>query len=135
MVQFVRINVLAERVGSLCVLFQKEEEFQDHLFVSCEVILNIWKKVWLWICGSLEVDLEDFVDFFHNFLKIKSFSKIHTGVVIWLSTVWIVWLNWNKVIFKEESFSFSECTTKIIFNAWSWMCTFYKRNLLCNFYY
>lgn len=74
------------------------------------------------------------MNFFHNCFKIKCANKRFIWEVIWILMVWSIWLNRNAVIFKGEPFSFTDGMTEIVFNSWRWLCSFYKRKDLCNFY-
>ncbi|XP_058746901.1 uncharacterized protein LOC131619876 [Vicia villosa] len=133
--QLVRRRIMMEGNDSLCVLCQKEEESLLHLFSSCEVTVSIWNRVWVWVGLSKELKIDEFVDYFHNCAKIKSLNKRHVRAVIWLATVWSLWIKRNGIIFKDESFSFTECMKEIISNSWRWMGAFYKRVTPCNFHF
>ncbi|XP_058765967.1 uncharacterized protein LOC131639491 [Vicia villosa] len=132
--QLARRGILVEGIETACVFCQSEEETLVHLFAGCSVTLGIWRKVFGWTDLGTTMSLEDFVNFFHNCSNIKCVNKRFIGAVIWLSTVWSLWLKRNAMVFKNETFSFTDCMTEIVFNSWRWLNSFYKRVDFCNFY-
>ncbi|XP_058783163.1 uncharacterized protein LOC131657821 [Vicia villosa] len=133
--QLARRGILVEGIETACVFCQSEEETLTHLFAGCSVTLGIWRKVFGWVDLGTIMSLEDFVSFFHNCSKIKSIIKRTIGAVIWLSTVWSLWLKRNARIFKNEAFNFADLISEIVFNSWRWLNLFYKRVEFFNFYH
>ncbi|XP_058747098.1 uncharacterized protein LOC131620094 [Vicia villosa] len=134
--QLARRGILVEGIETICVFFQSEEETLVHLFAGCSITKGIWRKVFGWTDLGSTMSLGGFRDFFfHNCSKIKCANKRSIGAVIWLSMVWNLWLKRNALVFKSESFSFTDCMTEIVFNSWRWLNSFYKRVDYCNFYW
>ncbi|XP_058759850.1 uncharacterized protein LOC131633146 [Vicia villosa] len=133
--QLVRRGILREGNDSLCALCLLEEESIEHLSYSCRVTSSIWRRVYMWLDLSEFMSLEDFVAFFHNCGKLLCLNKRTIVAIVWLATVWSIWIKRNAVIFKEESFSFTECMSEIVYNPWCWLCSSYKKVNLCNYYY
>ncbi|XP_058752225.1 uncharacterized protein LOC131625382 [Vicia villosa] len=127
-------GILNEGEDSLCVLCSKEEENIVHLFSNCEVSIGIWRRVFMWLGGGDFLSLEDFMDFFYNCSKIKCPSKRVIMAVVWITTIWTLWLKRNAIVFRSESFSFIECMSEIVMVSWSWLISFYKKLPCCNFY-
>ncbi|XP_058734229.1 uncharacterized protein LOC131605960 [Vicia villosa] len=133
--QLVRRGILQEGNDSLCALCLLEEESIEHLSYYCRVTSSIWRRVYMWLDLAEFMIIEDFVAFFLNCDKIICLNKRAIVAIVWLATVWSIWLKRNAVIFKQESFSFSECMSEIVSNSWYWLCNSYKKVNLCNYYY
>ncbi|XP_058740935.1 uncharacterized protein LOC131613265 [Vicia villosa] len=114
----VKKGILTDGNDSKCAFCLSEEESLRHLFVNCEVTKGIWRKVYGWVGVDTSLSREEFVNYFHNCLKIKCVKTRVIGAVMWLSTVWNIWLMRNSVIFESEKFSFLDCLSEIVFNAW-----------------
>ncbi|XP_058742102.1 uncharacterized protein LOC131614547 [Vicia villosa] len=127
-------GILNEEGDSFCVLCDSEEETLMHLFSECEMTLSIWRRVFMWLGVGEFLSFEEFLEFFYNCAKIGCPSKRAMVAVVWLATIWTVWLKRNAIIFRDEFFSFIESMSKIVFVSWSWLNSFYKKLPLCNFY-
>ncbi|XP_058783188.1 uncharacterized protein LOC131657849 [Vicia villosa] len=76
------------------------DENLSHLLGGCVVVVGVWKKVFEWI-GAIDVlSLEEFFRFPFAMHKVKSTDCRATIAVIWLATVWGIWLERNAIIFK-----------------------------------
>ncbi|XP_058767958.1 uncharacterized protein LOC131641678 [Vicia villosa] len=111
-----------------------KEENLSHLLGGCLVISSIWRKVLEWFGPIDNLDLEEFEGFFGFFEKVKFKAKKIIVMVIWLATVWNIWLRRNALIFKNESFSFTECKSGIVHLSWNWLQSYYVIKDNCNFH-
>ncbi|XP_058761560.1 uncharacterized protein LOC131634951 [Vicia villosa] len=132
--QLLKRGMLMEDGDSACVFCHSEEENLHHLLGGCKVLSCLWRKVFEWLGPFGNVGLEDFEGFFDNFEKVKAISKRMIIAVVWLATVWSIWLRRNAIIFRGESYSFTECMSGIIWLAWMWLQSFYVLKDGCNFY-
>ncbi|XP_058741729.1 uncharacterized protein LOC131614118 [Vicia villosa] len=123
----VRRGILNDVGDSLCVLCYSEEETLAHLFSDCEVSKRVWRRVFMWLGVGDFLSMEEFLEFFYNCSKIGCLSKRVIAAVVWLATIWTLWIKHNAIIFRNDSFSFIECMSEIVFVSWSWLNSFYKK--------
>ncbi|XP_058757659.1 uncharacterized protein LOC131630931 [Vicia villosa] len=131
--QLVRRGVLVEGSESLCSMCKEKEEDILHLFFKCDSSCSIWRRVYMWLDLANYLSFEDFEDFFINYDKLPVNKRMMVAI-IWLATAWSIWSKRNAVIFRKESFNFTECMSEIIHNSWRWFSSFQKKKNVCNFY-
>src|SRR4051812_36978775 len=85
-----------------------------HLFDTCSFMDNIWRKVYGWIGSLGELNLEEFKSLFFKCEKVKNNLKRSIMLVIWLVSVWSLWLLRNNIIFNDVSPSFDKCMPAIV---------------------
>ncbi|XP_058734311.1 uncharacterized protein LOC131606012 [Vicia villosa] len=130
----VKRGIILDGDDSRCVFCAKENESLRHLFAHCEVTNRVWRKVFDWVGVDICLSREEFVNYFHYCGKITCVKTRIIGAVVWLSTVWNIWLSRNAIVFKNETFSFLGCWSEIVCNAWRWLSSFYNRVNYCNLY-
>ncbi|XP_058776284.1 uncharacterized protein LOC131650598 [Vicia villosa] len=84
----------------LCVFCSLEEESLSHILRRCVIMSRIWRKVYEWMRSLEEISLEEFEGFFAHCEKVKSLARRYIVAVIWLASVWSIWLKRNVVIFN-----------------------------------
>ncbi|XP_058776499.1 uncharacterized protein LOC131650805 [Vicia villosa] len=101
------------------------EESLDHLFFLCQASKNIWDKVLGWIGFSSGYFREEFLGLDDIQIKVSN-SHIRNKVnIIWLSTMWSLWLMRNDFVFNNIPFSFETVFNRIVFLSWRWSeCSF-----------
>lgn len=107
-----------------CVLYGQEDESLSHLFDSCGITDGIWMSISSWLGNNLQFSLAKLKSFFHNSAKISNRPLRITVAVVWLATVWSLWLNRNDIIFNNT-----------VSRSWYWMFTYYNISIICNFSY
>lgn len=128
-------NDIVEILNDLfCVLCAEEEESPSHILRRCGTLSEIWRNVYKWMGILEEIIVKEFEVFFEHCDKVKRLSRRNIVAVIWLVTVWSIWLKCNVVIFNRDTFSFIECKTKINSISWRWTTSFYKLVDHCNFH-
>ncbi|XP_058764653.1 uncharacterized protein LOC131638121 [Vicia villosa] len=127
-------GILIEGSDSKCVICSMAEESRVHLFSDCVVSLRVWRRVYMWLAVGDLLSLEDFIEFFYNCAKVHCPSKRAILSVVWLATIWTLWIKRNAIVFKDESFSFIECMSEIVIISWNWLGSFYKKVPLCNYF-
>ncbi|XP_058734089.1 uncharacterized protein LOC131605797 [Vicia villosa] len=100
--QLFKRGILTDHRDLCCVFCVTEIESLPHLFRSCTYLTNIWKKVYEWMGIEDGFTLDDFMDFLLNCEKVKCHSKRNIMAVIWIATVWSIWLTRNAIVFKNE---------------------------------
>ncbi|XP_058726276.1 uncharacterized protein LOC131597605 [Vicia villosa] len=107
--QLIKRGILMDGVDSDCVFCSTESESLSHLLGGCLVVEAIWRKVYEWIGPVDDLTLDEFKGFLFEFEKVKNLAKRSLVTVIWLASVWSIWNRRNEFIFKNDSFSFTEC--------------------------
>ncbi|XP_058764139.1 uncharacterized protein LOC131637557 [Vicia villosa] len=119
----------------LCVFCKMKEDSLHHLLGDCEIVGGIWKKVLMWINYGPELSLKDLEGFPFILNKVNCLAKRSVMAVIWLASIWCIWLRRNAIIFKEDNFSFTEVYSDIVVLSWCWIRSYFKIAACCNFYY
>ncbi|XP_058753777.1 uncharacterized protein LOC131626961 [Vicia villosa] len=105
-----------------CVFDGVNPESRNHSFFTCSSVKAVWSVVVMWIgkpYGGVEVDcLRGFMDWL-SFCKKKKVKEGKLGVV-WLATLWTLWLNRNGVCFQNEVWNMDNTIWSIKFLVWKW---------------
>lgn len=128
-------GILSEARDLCCVFCSTKLETLSHLFRCFSHSIRIWNNFSKWMGNLVDLSLGDFLDFFSHCDKVKCSSQRTIMAVIWVATVWSLWLMCNAIIFKEKVFIFDDCMSAIVLRSWKWLCSFCKKADLCNFYY
>ncbi|XP_058754053.1 uncharacterized protein LOC131627225 [Vicia villosa] len=122
-----------ERIVSdiLCPLCGLEEEPEGHLFLVCAHTRNVWKEVFNWLGSDLEVDVGAMDDTLENEMgfgvvdyiceKLRGVVKPLFFAFLWLLVCWCIWLERNKVVFKECCWNPTEILIVIKNLGWDWL--------------
>ncbi|XP_058775241.1 uncharacterized protein LOC131649496 [Vicia villosa] len=119
-------GIIEDLDNSRCDFGNVVVESCSHLFIHCIVARAIWRLIFCWLDlkeNDVELNLGD---------TCCSFSlKFHTGLfrkascfregVIWLTTVWCIWIFRNGIIFKNEVDDVEELVFKIKMHFWWWL--------------
>ncbi|XP_058726592.1 uncharacterized protein LOC131597952 [Vicia villosa] len=132
--QLINSGMFLDPCDHLCVFCLMEVECLPHILGGCSVVSNIWRKVYELIGSFDDLTLEEFEGFFSIAEKLKNKEKNIVVSVIWLATAWCIWNRRNTIIFINDSLSFRECMSEVIFSSWSWLLSYYKLRDLCNFH-
>ncbi|XP_058752761.1 uncharacterized protein LOC131625940 [Vicia villosa] len=94
-------------------------ENRDHSFFNCLVVRKIWSEMTCWV-GKLDRMEEEcsshFMDW-HLFFWYKKVKDSKLGVV-WLATLWTLWLVRNSVCFRNEDWNFNNFVWNIKMLVW-----------------
>ncbi|XP_058777004.1 uncharacterized protein LOC131651357 [Vicia villosa] len=117
----IRSNTIYQKDGiaSDCVFCSTETKSLSHLVGGSLVVEAIWRKVYEWIGLVDDLSLEEFEGFLFDFEKVKNLAKRSLVTVIWLATAWSIWNRRNGIIFKNDSFSFTECFVQQCSEKWT----------------
>lgn len=104
-----------------CTFCLMEEESASHLLFNCSRSSAIWYGIFNWMGISTALHLvpkENFIQFGFIFEGMigKKFKYI-----IWGATVWVLWLNRNKILFQDGIFDQKAIMAHIKFTTWSWI--------------
>ncbi|XP_058766980.1 uncharacterized protein LOC131640616 [Vicia villosa] len=125
---------LAEK-EKFCALCEGFSETRNHIFLECNFSLRIWYVVHSWLGCSLQVSVNDFVDFSNSFYKIKKKVVREVVHVIWFAVSWSLWLLRNAFIFKDKVMNFEECISSIKFSSWKWINSDRFSSTYCSSFY
>ncbi|KAJ6346533.1 hypothetical protein OIU78_009044 [Salix suchowensis] len=100
--------------GATCTLCESEMESHDHLFFKCNYSTTVWMNI------NLKVQLQwrnaDWADFIkwaaQDWGKKNNFRHL-TACLVLSSTVYFLWYERNRRIFREEAHSPSSLTEEI----------------------
>jgi len=112
-------GVLGEESSRSCVLCGVRDETEVHLFLHCEEVQRVWKRIMCWlhcnfiIPNNLLVQLE-------CWSKEVSNKKLRQGFwLIWYASLWVIWIVRNDIIFNNGTFDVDEVVEKIKVISWS----------------
>ncbi|XP_058776074.1 uncharacterized protein LOC131650377 [Vicia villosa] len=128
--QLFKQGILTNKNCAFCMV---DDESISHLFGRCLYSDCIWIKVFNWIGSGMELSLSKLVSFFLHCEKVKNKVRRLITAVIWLATVWSIWLMQNTIILKNSIFNFYDCMTMIVLRSWTWLSAFCKTVDGCNF--
>jgi hypothetical protein len=113
-------GVLNVEASNICVLCGRVEETTLHLFLHCEVMLKVWKRVMCWLNFHFAIPQNLFSHFECWYYEATSL-KIRWGFcLIWLATIWVIWKRRNEVIFNNGVVEMEELVENIKVLAWYW---------------
>ncbi|XP_058741616.1 uncharacterized protein LOC131614002 [Vicia villosa] len=95
-----------------CVFCGTHTENLSHLFFNCQVVKEIWKSMYGWLGILEDINGEEFLDFGLIQEKVKNANHRVKINIIWIATIWRIWLMRNAINFEGESFC------NIIFFSW-----------------
>ncbi|XP_058746838.1 uncharacterized protein LOC131619798 [Vicia villosa] len=104
-----------------CVFCSAQPESLKHLFFDCLISKEVWKRIFIWMGEASHIYFQDFMCFESIQNKVKN-SKIKASInVIWIATVWSLWIMRNSIIFEDKSYSFDEVFSNTLFLSWRWL--------------
>ncbi|CAN0926381.1 LINE-1 reverse transcriptase homolog [Linum grandiflorum] len=107
-------------LANRCVLCYKELESIDHMFLSCEFTMSIWRKTSsaLSIHGPLSSSVCDVISSWKGLNCISTFQVAMKGILH--SILWFIWLERNDRIFKGKEKSSNAVFRRIMLNVGNW---------------
>jgi len=121
-------------VSSVCVLCGNVEETTNHLFLHCNVVSVIWRKVLDW----LNINFITPHNLFSHFACWSTLSNsrrlFNAFCLIWHAVIWSIWKERNATIFKNQVKNVDEVFEDIKALSWCWAlsrlristCLFYE---------
>ena len=100
--------------AQLCVGACRTIEDANHLFLSCDFFDKLWYGISHWL-GYNIVFPENMSDHLYQFGTFSGFSNSkHSALnLIWLSCVWVIWLERNARIFHQKEAFFNQLLDKV----------------------
>ncbi|XP_058726842.1 uncharacterized protein LOC131598240 [Vicia villosa] len=99
-----RKGILSNTLSIDCVFCENCNESILHSFLLCRNAGIVWREMaeWIGIPFKLGVDLKDSFLTWSSFCHAKRVKSRKTGVV-WLATLWNLWLRRNDIVFNDGS--------------------------------
>ncbi|XVF02987.1 hypothetical protein REPUB_Repub04eG0221700 [Reevesia pubescens] len=92
-----------------CVVCGNSYENGYHIFLACQLSLNVWNQLSLWVEQFL-AEWCSFSDFWLNFfIKVVQVKQLDLVFLI----LWSLWLNWNKCQYENTCWIASKIVFKI----------------------
>jgi len=108
--------------AQLCVGGGGTIEDAKHLFLFCDFFGKLWYGISHWL-GYNIVFPENVTGHLYQFGTFSGFSnsKHSTLNLIWLSCVWVIWLEMNARIFHQKEASFNQLLDKVKLQSYRWL--------------
>ncbi|KAF1895933.1 hypothetical protein Lal_00033938 [Lupinus albus] len=94
--------------GQLCSFCKESPEFSHHLFSSCNITYPVWKLVYKWLDIIVALAFTPANHFINHMCMVKDRKRRKIRSVIWLATVWAIWLSRNDLIFNSVKSSLNQ---------------------------
>jgi hypothetical protein len=127
-------NALPPDGRTSCVLCNNELESSSHLFLHCDVVNEVWRKIGL--CLELNfITPNNLFIHLQCWRDVARVNKLKRGyVLIWHAVLWVIWREQNGRIFNNKVKDFDEIVEEIKLVSWHWAlsrlkiasCLFYE---------
>ncbi|XP_058746220.1 uncharacterized protein LOC131619099 [Vicia villosa] len=105
-----------------CVFCGIDPENRDHSFLKYKGVEVVWRDISSWIGKPWRVMDEEckacFMDWY-SFCKKKK-VKVNKLGVVWITTMWILWISRNGICFRNEVWDVNNTLWKIKSLLWKW---------------
>ncbi|AES90772.1 hypothetical protein MTR_4g097730 [Medicago truncatula] len=97
-------------------------EDAEHLFFSCDFFDKLWYDISHWLRFHI-VFPKHVSDHLYQFGTLGGFSKSNRSAfnLIWLSCVWVIWIERNTRVFHQKEASFIQLLDKIKLQSYWWL--------------
>jgi hypothetical protein len=96
------IGVITNNIEKCCVLCSHSVESENHIFLNCCVMNDIWRAVFKWMGTQILAagTVQEHLLLFGDIVKGKKCKGVKH--IIWLATTWCIWRTPNNVLFREN---------------------------------
>lgn len=108
--------------GLLCAGCGQCNETVQHLFFECSVFSELWGRCLHW-CGlqtALQADCKRQFQQFRG-LFFGNNEASNQWQVIWLATLWTIWLNRNDIVFNNKRATADAMFEQTQVRSWTWL--------------
>lgn len=103
-----------------CVFCGNVEESTIHLFLHCQVISQVWGKIWSWLGVEFLVPPNSFIQL-ECLLAGARYKLSKKGFwLIWHTSIWVIWNTLNRKIFKNKDFEVNLIVEEVEVLSWKW---------------
>jgi hypothetical protein len=126
-------SLLGEDVSKRCVFCDRGDESATHLFIHCEWVSKVWRKVMCWLNFSFIMPPNLFIHALCWTREVGA-KKLRRGAwLIWHAVVWVIWTARNNKIFNDIYTEVEELVDQIKVLSWQWSLSRLKI-VTCLFY-
>jgi hypothetical protein len=113
-------GIFPNQIDPLCVFCEGATETCNHMLFSCPFAYGVWLSVygWLGFDGAYAMNGVDHFLQHGSLFGGKKWKKIKH--LVWLATVWSLWISRNKVIFEGKDVSKNDVLSNVKLLSWSW---------------
>jgi hypothetical protein len=124
-------KIIHEEQGTKCVFCEKHQETENHLFFSCNFAYKVWMKIMFWLRFQFVLSELCHVNLMAFKLCLPWKKNMDSrGYIIWLATVWQLWLTRNNLNFRKESVDIDSVLEAIKRCSWEWFKTYADNSAL-----
>ncbi|KAF1881267.1 hypothetical protein Lal_00023303 [Lupinus albus] len=109
--------------GLSCAFCNDHPESTNHLFSSCKLSYSLWQLIYNWLNISVVLLLNPCDHFTHHLGLVKNRKCWKTWSVIWIATIWALWLARNDLIFNNINPSINKILDSAKVKSWLWIKT------------
>ena len=103
-----------------CVFCELEVESAAHLFLHCDLVSKVWRKVMRWLNFNFITPPNLFIHTFCWSREVRP-KKLRRGAwLIWHAVVWVLWRTRNNRIFNNKIIWVKEMVEQIKVLSWQW---------------
>ncbi|KAF1894928.1 hypothetical protein Lal_00022422 [Lupinus albus] len=106
---------------TLCSFCHENPESSNHLFSSCSFSYLVWQLVYKWLDISVALHHNTHIHFLNHMGLIKDKKSCKFWSVVWLATVWAIWLSRNDLIFNNTSITPQHILESARVKSWLWI--------------
>jgi len=119
-------HCLPPDIGPNCVWCGLVPESTTHIFLHCDMVMNIWRKLMEWLDLNLLMPHNIFIHW--ECWSGGSMNKmVRKGLrMIWQATIWAIWRARNDCIFNTVVTRWEEVVDEIKVLTWRWVLERFK---------
>ncbi|XP_058760910.1 uncharacterized protein LOC131634280 [Vicia villosa] len=105
-----------------CVFCGIDPENREHSFLKCKGVEVVWREISSWIGKPWRVIEEECKACFMDWYSVckKNKVKVNKLGVVWIATMWILWISRNGICFWNEVWDVNNTLWKIKSLLWKW---------------
>nr|KYP60907.1 hypothetical protein KK1_023327 [Cajanus cajan] len=105
-----------------CVWSNQGLDTSCHIFFECSFAYQVWMLCLEW-CGLFAAHQNNFISHFEHFLGLLSCvaKNQYKWAMIWLASIWSIWLSRNEVVFTNKFTSPKHLVELIKLRSWKWL--------------
>lgn len=121
-----KMNLLRRGIGLLseeqcCIFCKTAAENENHLFLSCDMIYNLWCKIYGWMqyAGAQHGNIQE--HFLQHCGLFKGKDMKAKGKAIWFAVIWTIWLERSDAIFNNSKPDLVRMLDLVKWRSWGWI--------------
>ncbi|KAF1860593.1 hypothetical protein Lal_00021637 [Lupinus albus] len=102
----------------------------NHLFSCCTFSYSVWQLIYNWLDFCIALPPTPISHFTHHLGMVKNRKHWKAWSVIWLATIWALWLARNDIVFYMKKTSINNILNSAKVKAWLWIRTQHGQDYL-----